>query len=193
MLLGNISKLSDRLYSVLYSDYIAGRYDYPWLSNVKAILKEVGQNEIWINQAPINTMWIPQITELTLKDQFKQSWLSTINDSSKCLKYRIYKTDHKFEDDLITMPYKLRISFINFRTCNHKLQIEAGRWRQIDRNLRKCNHCLGNVIADEYHYVFECPFFDFDRSVLAPFIRKYHANTLLFYNLFNETTAPPTQ
>ena len=71
MLLGKKSKLLYRLYSVLYSDYVTGRYDCPWLSNVKAILKEVGENEIWINQRPINSMWISQVIELTLKDQFK--------------------------------------------------------------------------------------------------------------------------
>ena len=136
-------------------------------------------------------MWISQITELTLKDQFKQSWLSTINDSSKCLNYRIYKTEH-VRRYLITIPYKLKKKKKkkkkknNFRTCNHKLPIETGRWRQIDKNLRKCNCYSGNVIGDEYHYVFECPLFDFDRSVLAPFIHRYRANTLLFYNLFNE-------
>ena len=56
MLLGKRSNLSYRLYSVLYSDYIAGRYNYPWLSNVNSILEEVGKNEIWINQTPINNM-----------------------------------------------------------------------------------------------------------------------------------------
>ena len=56
MLLGKRSNLSYRLYYVLYSDYIAGRYNYPWLSNVNSILEEVGKNEIWINQTSINNM-----------------------------------------------------------------------------------------------------------------------------------------
>lgn len=81
----------------------------------------------------------------------------------------------------------MRKSFINFRICNHKLPIETGRWRQIDRNLRKCNRCLGNAIGDEFHYVFECPFFDLDRSLIVPFIRRNRANAVVFYNLFNET------
>lgn len=118
-LLGKRSKLSYRLYSILYADYTTGRYDYPWLSNVKSILDEVGQSEIWINQTPINDNWLSNTIQLTLADQFKQSWLSTINDSPKCFNYRIYKTEHKFEEYLIHLPFKMRKSFINFRICNH--------------------------------------------------------------------------
>ena len=73
------------------------------------------------------------------------------------------------------MPSRLRKSFINFRTCNHKLPIETRRWQQIDRILRNCNRCLGNITGDEYHYGFECPFFDFDRRVFVPFIRRMEA------------------
>lgn len=187
MLLGKSTKLSYRLYSILKTDLNTNSYEYPWLLNVKSILDEIGKSEIWINQNPENTKWLSSQVYLTLQDQYKQSWSTLINESPKCINYRIFKTEHKFENYLIDLPFKLRKNFTNFRLCNNKLPIETGRWHKIDRHLRKCNRCNANVIGDEYHFIFQCSFFDFDRSLFAPFINKSRANCILFSNIFNET------
>ena len=46
--------------------------------------------------------------------------------------------------------------------------------------------CTSNTIGDELHYIYECPYFDFDRTILTPFIRKRGANCITFSNLFND-------
>ena len=101
LLLSKESKLSHRLYSVLYNNFVNYHYDFPWLQNVKSILYEVGMSNIWIYQHPQNSSWLSKTVLLKLQDQYKQSWSASINDSSKCLNYRIFKTEHKFENYLI--------------------------------------------------------------------------------------------
>lgn len=187
LLLGKISKLSSRLYSILYDDFSANSFDFPWIHNVKSILDEVGMSNIWINQNPQNSNWLANTVFQKNQDQFKQSWSALLNESSKCVNYRMFKTEHKFEKYLISLPIKLRKTFTNYRLCNNRLPIETGRWASIDRNLRKCIHCNLNSIGDEYHYLFECCFFDFDRTIFLPYIKKRNANCIMFSNLFNET------
>ena len=72
------------------------------------------------------------------QDQYIKSWSASVNESSTCINYRIFKSEHKFEKYLITLPTKLRSTFKNFRLCNNMLPIETWRWLYIDRNLRKC-------------------------------------------------------
>ena len=38
-----------------------------------------------------------------------------------------------------------------FRTCNHRLPIETGRWVNIPRNEK-----VPDIIGDEFHYIFNC-------------------------------------
>ena len=113
-------------------------------------------------------------------------WNSQNPQNSEWLANKIYKTEHKFENYLITLPPKLRNIFVNYRLCNNKLPIETGRWLNIDRNLRRCILCNKNNVGDEFHYVFECSAFDLERDINLPFICKTNANCILFAKLFNE-------
>ena len=61
------------------------------------------------------------------------------------------------------------------------------QWHNIDRNLRKCNLCLKNEIGDEFHYAFECPAFDLERSLIVPFMYKNRINSIIYSNVFNST------
>ena len=40
-----------------------------------------------------------------------------------------------------------------FRTTNHRLPIETGRWNNIDRVNRICTKCDNITIGDEYYYI----------------------------------------
>jgi hypothetical protein len=46
--------------------------------------------------------------------------------------------------------------FCRFRTLNHKLPIESGKWKNVDRNMRICNLCDKKEIGDKFHYILEC-------------------------------------
>jgi hypothetical protein len=49
-----------------------------------------------------------------------------------------------------------------YRTLNHRLAIETGRWSiiPISRDTGLCHFCSYNTVENEAHYVLECPLYD---------------------------------
>ena len=91
-----------------------------------------------------------------LQDQFRQEWSSTMEASTKCVLYRNLKIKFELEAYLLRLPRNIWRNIVKLRCCNHKLEIETGRYAGIDRDLRYCGKCAMNVIGDEYHVFFEC-------------------------------------
>ena len=183
-------KLSSTRYSLLYNDMSHDFCIYSWLRCIKEILDSVGLTYVWHEQSTfdINSDWLSKTVREILEAQFKQQWHGYVQESSKCFNYRMYKSEHKFENYLTFLPVKLMKHFINFRLCNNKLPIETGRWQNIDRALRKCNLCNDDDLGDGFHYIYRCSFFDERRRNIAPFIKKKKrtASSFAFHNLFNE-------
>jgi len=63
------------------------------------------------------------------------------------------------------------VELCRFRTSNHKLPIEIGRWNNTNRNNRMCTHCTKNELGDECHYILDSSFFEQDRNIYIP---KYY-------------------
>ena len=80
------------------------------------------------------------------------------------------------------------MAFLVYRLCNYKLLIEIGRWANIDRSLRKCNLFNSGTAGDEFHYGLECCFFDFERKIFLPHIKRKPVNCFTFANVFNDTS-----
>lgn len=99
--------------------------------------------------------------------------------------YKIFKKSFGQEIYLIKLPNDLRVLFTKFRTCNHKLPIETGRWSNIERFHRICLLCNKNTLGDEYHFVMECRAFSIFRNKLIE--EKYSSNvdTYKFGKLMN--------
>jgi hypothetical protein len=72
-----------------------------------------------------------------------------------------------------------------FSFMNHLLPIEKGRHLAIDHNNRVCSLCPYQAIGDEFHYLFECSYFnDIIRKSLLP--RFYiHPNIFKLDTLMN--------
>ena len=66
-----------------------------------------------------------------------------------------------------------RIALSRLRCSAHKLAIEEGRFRNIERCNRKCVYCHMKVVEDEYHFVLVCPFYRDERKECLP---KYYCN-----------------
>ena len=69
-----------------------------------------------------------------------------IENSSKGDNYKLFKHDLKFEDYLDVLDDKDKFLLVKFRTSNHRLLIEVGRWRNIKLMNSKsvsvlCNMC----------------------------------------------------
>ena len=65
-----------------------------------------------------------------------------------------------------------RVKITKLRLSNHKLEIEIGRHKKIERNNRLCRLCTMNAIEDECHFIEQCPRYNLIR-------RRYPSITLL--------------
>ena len=63
---------------------------------------------------------------------------------------------------------KLRTVFSRFRCRNHKLPVKNGIYKNIPRSERVCVKCTQSEIGDEFHYIFNCPFFADQRRTYLP-------------------------
>jgi hypothetical protein len=79
----------------------------------------------------------------------------------------------------------LRKALCSFRCLNHRLPIERGRFWGVERDDRICDICTSNAKGDEYHYLFECSFFNNERKSLLPHNLTTKPNIDKFKELFN--------
>lgn len=102
-----------------------------------------------------NTKQFYKVIERRITDQYLQSWHAAVENSSKCLNYKLFKTDFIMESYISKLSSKAAIIFCKFRTTNHKLAIERGRYENVRREERSCTFCSKNL-GDEYHTIVEC-------------------------------------
>ena len=88
--------------------------------------------------------------------------------------YFHFKQNFELEKYFTTLPRKLYLLLFKLRTANHKLPVEIGRWEGTDRNDRICSLCDTRDIGDEFHYIFQCAYFESERTNLIKpyFLRR---------------------
>ena len=86
---------------------------------------------IWTLQNCISEKWLKLVIKNNLIDQFKQISNSSIETSSKGGNYKLFKGELKFENYLDILEDKDKFTLCRFRTTNHRLPVEVGRWKKI--------------------------------------------------------------
>lgn len=95
----------------------------------------------------VNYNYFP-ILRQRIRDQFLQKWAETINTMPKLEYYKEFKTNFEFEDYLSFINnISLRKQLSCMRLSSHALEIEVGRYNNINRENRICN-----TIESEYHF-----------------------------------------
>ena len=173
-------------YKMLKSLDEAGRHT--WASNVKKLLFRYGYGFVWVSQevGDINS-FIKQFKQ-RLIDCMKQNWHGSIDDSPRCDTYKYFKTLLNPEKYLcIDMPFLHKKAMSRFRCSSHKLMIETGRHRNIDRENRYCSYCQTfenfYVLENEYHVFFKCPRYSDLRQNLLFSWYSGGTEVLHFYNI----------
>ena len=185
MMHGKNEKFCYNLYKLLVRKFHNG-YQAKWFLNLKKILDDCGMSNILHNVDSMNSTWIIYNVKQRLKDQFIQEWVSRCNESSKGITYRLFTNDIlKCQEYVLSnIPIHKQRILARFRTTNHKLPIETGRWQNIDRNERKCNICKSDI-GDEMHYILTCPAMNDIRQYYIPKIFHRRPNVIKFYKLFS--------
>jgi len=158
-----------------------GEHINPWSLQVKCLLFDLGFNYLWENNN-VTKLQISKVIE-RIHDQYIQQWYQNINTSSKLESYSKYKSILEYEKYLDCIQNnKHRIALTRLRCSAHKLAIEEGRHRNVDRNNRVCTKCNMGLIECEYHFVLVCPFYrDLRRNCFSnyfcswPSIHKFNS------------------
>ena len=161
----DVIKLSQMLYKFIVLDTRVNGNAYPWLSFINRLFNNLGLSYILQNPSGYSTPWLVAKVEQILSDQFSQKWREDILASPKGIYYQHFKQSLKFEPYLL-LPRTISQTLLKFRTSNHNLPIETGRWSGIPREDRLCPLCNSPAIADEFHYLFKCPALSEDRIIL---------------------------
>ena len=66
-----------------------------WYKHIKQILDDCGMSHIWNAQNVDNVSWLYANVKQTLTDQFRQHWISDIQNSPKSLNHGIFKNEFK--------------------------------------------------------------------------------------------------
>lgn len=112
----------------------------------------------------INDKNIHRQIKQILIDQYKQKWHADLQTSSKGRIYCSFKSTHGLEPYIKILPEDDVLTLFKYRTANHRLPVETGRYDRIPFNDRTCTLCTNNQVGSEEHYLLECPHFDQDRT-----------------------------
>lgn len=178
------TRLSYAMYHFIYNLHKNKQLKSQYIENVKNILETCGFSGIWQSQDGINPRWLTLAISRNLKDQYLQTWASIVEKASSGTNYRLFKDDLTCSKYVTLLSKGLCKVLLRFRTRNHKLPIETGRWNSIPLQERKCIFCTEDL-GDEYHYIMTCRQFKAQRF---KYINKYfyqNPNILKFKQLMN--------
>ena len=131
-------------------------------------------SEYWLNPNKVsdtNYASFKKLYKEKLAKLYTDNLMNELQMSSKCSLYKNFKVELKMEKYLCVLPNPLKFALIKFRTSNHKLPIETGRYDNTERKDRICTLCSVKDIGDEYHYLFSCQYFNDIRLLYVP--KKY--------------------
>ena len=173
-------------YKMLKSQDDIGRVN--WATKVKELLFKYGFGFIWMSQEIGDIKWFISEFRQRITDCMSQCWHNDMINSTRCDLYKNIKTMLNPERYvMINLPFNLKKSFARFRCSSHKLNIEVGRHRGIDREFRTCTFCLTNLnitcVEDEYHVFFKCQKFEDARQNLLFSWYSGGTDSFHFYNL----------
>ena len=145
----------------------------------------------------------PFIIMKKLKQNFKKSWQSGLNSSTKLEAYCTSKSEFAKEPYLDTIKtYTDRVSLTRLRISAHNLEIEMGRRTSTPRIARICKWCnlsLGaKTIENEFHFINDCDLYAQLRRNLLLKLNHLHsefssqtATTTSINDILSRTTSKP--
>ncbi|MEW8546895.1 MAG: reverse transcriptase family protein [Candidatus Thiodiazotropha sp.] len=182
----NSSKLSTMVYKTIHTLYEQGKCKSNWLNNIKSLVSQNGYGNIWMTHNIVSKKWFQASFKLKLQDQFLQNWNSLVNIKSSGINYRIFKTEFELNKYFLKLTNSQCRILTAFRTGNHRLPIEIGRWNATPLRERICHLCKLDV-GDEFHYLLKCDYFKENRNqLIKPYFRN-RPNIHKMHQLMNHT------
>ena len=161
------------------------------LQYVENLLNKIGFNIAWVSQGTISKYQISEIHQ-RIDDIELQEINELCSRSNKGKNYLALKEVWEKESYIHLLDQRDIINIIKFRTSNHKLPVETGRYQQIEYKDRICKECYSDI-GDEFHYVFKCPRFSPERKRYLLKKQITHASMITFKKLFSQKDTKVTR
>ena len=88
----------------------------------------------------------------------------------------------------IDLTYAERVALAKFRCRSNYLPISKAKFYNVNENDIKCALCDINQIGDEFHYLFNCDFFENERKMYIPNKYSRRPNIFTLKNIFTQNT-----
>jgi hypothetical protein len=178
----------NQMYRILFQDDENGKTN--WVSHIKHTILSAGLGEAWFAQSVGNNDNFLALFQQRQNDIFYQDWNSLLSSQSRGGFYLLYHSFPTYVEYFEKIKvYKHAIALCKFRTFNHRLGVETGRWHKptpIPYNERLCEIC--NELDDEYHFLLQCKKYDELRLKYLPKYYRNRPNMYKFIELMSSTT-----
>ena len=160
--------LAKKVYSLLREA------DLGWVTDVRKCLTENGYGELWCENKIdkrirfVNDFKTNCLLNVLVK-VFQECFLSAKGEIYTLLAANIGVLEGAWYVSRVSSGQAVALS--RFRTGNHWLPIETGRWSGVPREDRLCPHC--NSLGDEFHFLFQCVLFSDLRLPLGDIVNEY--------------------
>ena len=181
----SLDKLSRTLYNIMLNEIENRQASFKWVECIKNILNESRFSYVWRYQNYITKINAVDI-HIRLYDVSLQLVRQAASESSKGKHYFNFKNEWRREEYFKVLNHKNALTMFKFRTCNHRLPVETGRFRNIPHHERLCTLC-SNDVGDEYHYLMECSFFRNERKKFLDRAHCIRPNVATYMNILNCT------
>ena len=165
----------------MYTRHANNTHANMYITFIKNTLIEIGLPGVWENQNVTNMTkaCFKNYIKTTLQNQFIQKWQSTLDNESIYTIYRMSNVTFRQRPHIRILVNSCSVPIIRFMTTNNNLPINTQRYEGIDRRERLCRKCELDVVGDEFHYIFVCPFFQQKRNELLPqtYIQRPNVST----------------
>ena len=134
-----------------------------WNYDAKSILEKIDCSENFDNNTTIDL----KLAATKLRNIMSLQWKEELNAKPKLRTYVKFKENYGTESYVKFCMNRTERSLIaQIRSGTLPINIEVGRFRQIDIENRLCSFCDLGVIEDEIHFVTICPLYDDCRALM---------------------------
>ena len=158
-----------------------------WLNCIQTIFKFLNIEHLYLNATSYKHTYIINKIRHKLKMKLIDIWFKDINNDikskakvgNKLRTYRKFKYIYQLEPYLNIGSENQRKYLTKLRLSDHDLNIERGRYTNLEIHQRICYMCK-NEVEDEKHFLLNCPNLE---EIRKPFIEEINDKYCNFKNL----------
>ena len=113
-------------------------------------------------------------TDIFEQNLFHYLQNKSLKNEGKLIFYSKLKEKYNKENYLNMKNIEYRKMITNIRISTHRLNIETGRYQNINKEERVCNLCNLNEIESEEHFLFKCPIYNQHRKTFSAELKSIY-------------------